>query len=259
MQRTRVPIDVASQQVGFANLWNGQRVLSPFKVAFAVRGMGVVPAKHPLQGTGHHHILVNQRLPLNVRQDLPFNDNHLHFGGGQTSTVLNLPPGKHRLRLLFADAGHVPYFVFSPEIEVDVVARRSELLTTQAPRVSASDFERSCARWYEDQITRPDPMGKVVYFQNLRDGDVVQPRLNVQLGVEGYGVCSADVKVAKTGHFDLEILRNREQVRRLRLVNGQTQADLSLAEGVYELKLQLRNYAGLALGEPDRIKIEVKK
>jgi len=258
LQRTRVPLDMASQQVGFANLWNGQRVFSPFKVAFTVRGMGVVPAKHPLEGTGHHHILVNQRLPLNVRQDLPFNDGHLHFGGGQTSTVLDLPPGKHRLRLLFADAGHVPYFVFSPEIEIEVVARRSTLLATQVPRVSASDFERTCARWYEDQITRPDPMGKVAYFLNLRDGDVVRTRFNVQMGVEGYGVCAADVQVEKTGHFDLEVLRNKEPVRRWRLVHGQTQVDLDLAAGVYELKLQLRNHQGLALGDPDRIKIEVK-
>jgi len=258
-QRTRMPHDISSMQVGFANLWNGHRVYSPFKVAFAVRGMGVVPAKNPLPKTGHHHILVNQRLPVDFQRDLPFSKNHLHFGGGQTSTLLDLPPGKHRLRLLFADADHKPYFVFSPEITVEVVAQRGELLATQVPRVVSDDFKDSCARWYEDQITRPDAVGKSAYFQNLRDGDVLRTRFNVQMGVEGYGVSAADAKVDKTGYFDLEVLSNREVVRRWRLVEGQTQLDLDLGSGVYQMNLRLRAHDGRLLGDPNSIKIEVKR
>ena len=35
--------------------------------------------------------------------------NHLHFGAGQTEAKITLPLGKHTLRLLFADAAHVPH------------------------------------------------------------------------------------------------------------------------------------------------------
>jgi hypothetical protein len=40
---------------------------------------------------------------------LPSDDNHRHFGGGQTETVLDLPPGAHTLQLVLADFGHVPH------------------------------------------------------------------------------------------------------------------------------------------------------
>ena len=66
-KRTAVSRDLSRSQVDFSNLWNGQRVLSPFKVAFAVRGMGVAPAKVPVNNTGQHHLLVNQRLPANIQ------------------------------------------------------------------------------------------------------------------------------------------------------------------------------------------------
>jgi hypothetical protein len=42
-------------------------------------------------------------------QPLPKDDQHLHFGMGQTETVLNLAPGKHRLRLILGDYLHTPH------------------------------------------------------------------------------------------------------------------------------------------------------
>ena len=96
--------------MSFTNLRSGYRVRSPFLVEFGIKGMGVVPAGKALPGTGHHHILVNTRMPPSVSEKLPFNDGHRHFGKGQTFAVLDLPPGKHTLRLLFADHEHRPYF-----------------------------------------------------------------------------------------------------------------------------------------------------
>ncbi|MCB0074524.1 MAG: DUF4399 domain-containing protein, partial [Caldilineaceae bacterium] len=89
--------------VDFSNLGKRQRVRSPFQVDFAIRGMGVVPAGKPLEGAGHHHILIDTALPTDIRAGIPFSDTHKHFGKGQTGTTLDLPPGRHRLRLLFAD------------------------------------------------------------------------------------------------------------------------------------------------------------
>jgi hypothetical protein len=258
-KRTSLSYELSLSEVRFANLWDGQRVLSPFKVAFAVRGMGVTPAKVPVKNTGHHHLLVNQDLPANVREDLPFNDNHRHFGKGQTSTVLDLPPGKHRLRLLFADADHVPFFVYSRQITVEVLARRSDAKAAQLPRVIPDDFVKSCALWYENLVTRPDPQGKPAYFLNLREGDELSSPFRLMMGVEGYGVCSADAKVENTGHFALDLLQNGRPVQKWVLRGGQTEMDATLAPGKYTLNLQLRASDGRPLGIAETVSFTVKK
>jgi hypothetical protein len=33
----------------------------------------------------------------------------LHFGAGQTETILELPPGTHTLQLLLGDGSHIPF------------------------------------------------------------------------------------------------------------------------------------------------------
>ena len=33
----------------------------------------------------------------------------MHFGLGQTETMVELPPGKHTLQLLMGDADHIPH------------------------------------------------------------------------------------------------------------------------------------------------------
>jgi hypothetical protein len=55
-------------------------------------------------------------------EPIPNNKNHLHFGGGQTETVLDLPPGRHTLQLLLGDANHVPFNppVMSKKITITV-------------------------------------------------------------------------------------------------------------------------------------------
>jgi uncharacterized protein DUF4399 len=87
---------------------DGETVKSPLKVWFGLRGMGVAPAGVEKPNTGHHHLIVDADLPP-MDQPIPNNKNYLHFGGGQTETVLDLPPGRHTLQLLLGDAGHVPF------------------------------------------------------------------------------------------------------------------------------------------------------
>ena len=58
--------------------------------------------------TGHHHLLIDVPVPP-LDQPIPNDRNHLHFGLGQTETVIELPPGKHTLQLLMGDADHVPH------------------------------------------------------------------------------------------------------------------------------------------------------
>lgn len=79
-----------------------------FKVWFGTRNFGVAPAGTHVPNTGHHHLLIDTDLPP-MDQPIPNDRHHLHFGAGQTETILELPPGKHTLQLLMGDGNHVPY------------------------------------------------------------------------------------------------------------------------------------------------------
>lgn len=88
---------------------DGETVTSPFKVVMDLQGMAVVPAGDTTPDSGHHHLLIDAGLPADLSQPLPKDDQHLHFGQGQTETELTLPPGQHTLQLLLGDANHVPH------------------------------------------------------------------------------------------------------------------------------------------------------
>lgn len=91
------------------------------RVWFGLRGMGVAPAGVDFPNTGHHHLLIDTDLPP-MDEPIPNDKNHLHFGKGQTETVIELPPGKHTLQLLLGDANHVPHDppVMSKKITITV-------------------------------------------------------------------------------------------------------------------------------------------
>ncbi|WP_334190932.1 DUF4399 domain-containing protein [Noviherbaspirillum sp.] len=130
MERTR-PFPVAEKVAYFVNIKDGDKVRSPFRVAFSVTGMGVAPvAAGKIEGTGHHHILIDMPMPADIKKPIPFdkpeeylNQRYKHFGKGETEAVLDLPPGKHTLRLLFADHNHVPYYIASKEITIEVMPK----------------------------------------------------------------------------------------------------------------------------------------
>ena len=83
-------------------------------VRFGLKGMGVAPAGIQMPNTGHHHLLVD--APAAPVQDQPIgkDEQHLHFGGGQTEATIELKPGTHTLQLVVGDYLHVP---FSPSVE----------------------------------------------------------------------------------------------------------------------------------------------
>lgn len=79
-----------------------------FKVWFGTRNFGVAPAGTFVPNTGHHHLLIDTDLPP-FDQPIPSDKQHLHFGGGQTEAIIELPPGRHTLQLLMGDGNHVPH------------------------------------------------------------------------------------------------------------------------------------------------------
>ena len=98
----------------------GETVSSPVRVQFGLQGMGVAPAGVEQAGTGHHHLLIDTDLPANLSVPIAADNQHRHYGGGQTETVLELSPGKHTLQLLLGDERHIPLDppVMSEKIEI---------------------------------------------------------------------------------------------------------------------------------------------
>lgn len=101
---------------------DGDDVKSPVTVVFGLEGMGVAPAGTDKPDTGHHHLLIDvAELPA-AGKPIPADDNHKHFGGGQTQVTVDLEPGRHTLQLLLGDMNHVPHDppVASDKITIEV-------------------------------------------------------------------------------------------------------------------------------------------
>ena len=100
----------AGAKVYIINLKDGAEVTSPFLVQFGLSGMGVAPAGVEKPNTGHHHLLIDTKLTAEqMKEPIPADDTHKHFGGGQTEAMVTLPKGKHTLQLVLADWSHIPH------------------------------------------------------------------------------------------------------------------------------------------------------
>ncbi len=105
LPRSTAPADA---RVYIISPLDGATVSSPVTVRFGLRGMGIAPAGMQMEGTGHHHLLIDVELPP-LDRPVPADERHLHFGKGQTEAVVQLAPGRHRLQLLLADHLHIPH------------------------------------------------------------------------------------------------------------------------------------------------------
>ena len=88
---------------------DGATETGAFLCRFGLRNMGIAPAGHDFPNTGHHHLLVDTAEPINTNEPIPHDKKHLHFGGGETEMLLDLPPGKHTLQLVLGDGNHVSF------------------------------------------------------------------------------------------------------------------------------------------------------
>ena len=115
-------INAFSEKVYFINLKDGDELKSPFLIQFGLSGKGIAPAGIDVDNTGHHHLLINVD-EVNYSMPIPSSKQHLHFGLGQTETILSLPPGRHKLQLILGDKYHVPHDppLVSEIVEVNVI------------------------------------------------------------------------------------------------------------------------------------------
>ncbi|MEO0672395.1 MAG: DUF4399 domain-containing protein [Pseudomonadota bacterium] len=104
-------------KVYFISPKSGETVTGPVTIKFGLAGMGVAPAGVEKEKTGHHHLLINQKLET-YDDPIPNDETHRHFGGGQTEVTLDLPKGTHQLQLIMGDHNHIPHV---PPVQSDVI------------------------------------------------------------------------------------------------------------------------------------------
>ena len=228
-----VPPPGREPQAYFTNLADGAKVTSPFVVRFGLSMRGIVPAGKTAGRAGHHHLLVNQPLPLDFKKPLPFTDQYIHFGKGQMETVLNLKPGTYTLNLLLADQGHIPYFVFSKPTQVTVTAQRSDVTPAQLqgpPRIA---------------------------FLSPADGASVRGAFRVQFHATGYNIAHVDARVADTHHFRL-VAESKGRREPFDFRSGQTEVWIEPPPGDYQLRLELvNNGSGAVVSEAGPLAVRV--
>jgi len=229
-----VPPTTLQPSAHFTNLKDGEAVDSPFVVKFGLSMRGIVPAGKTAGRAGHHHLLVNQPLPLDFKKPLPFTDQYIHFGKGQMETVLNLKPGTYNLSLLLADQGHIPYFVYSKPLKVTVTAQRANVPN--------------------EQLTGP----KRIELLSPADGATVRGAFRVQFHASGHHISHVGPKLADTGHFRLTVERaGKAEVLDFR--DGQTEVWLEPPAGDYQLKLELlANDKGTVMATAPAVRIKAE-
>jgi hypothetical protein len=221
-------------KVEFVDLKDGAVIGPKTTIHFGLHGMGIAPAGTKKANSGHHHLLIDTDLPP-LDQPIPNDENHLHFGGGQTEVELSLPPGPHTLQLLLGDADHIPHTppVYSDKIHVTVVE--------SAPAVAgAAPVPAPGAR-------HPSPPGASAYIVSPENGAYVPTTFTVRFGLEKMGVAPAGVDKPNSGHHHLLIdaplppldqpIPNDEN--HLHFGGGQTEATVTLPKGRHTLQLLL--------------------
>ena len=112
----------ANPKVYFINLEDGDRLESPFLIQFGLSGMGIAPAGTDRANTGHHHLLINVN-EIDLSKPIPSSSNHIHFGGGQTESLVDLMPGDYSMQLVLGDMTHTPHNppIISQRINITVI------------------------------------------------------------------------------------------------------------------------------------------
>ena len=117
-ERTPAPDNA---ELYFISPADGATLSNPINVRFGLRNMGVAPAGIKYEDSGHHHLLVDTAVPA-LNLSIINDENHRHFGKGQTEVTLDLAPGVHTLQLLLGDFAHIPHdpAVVSGQITITV-------------------------------------------------------------------------------------------------------------------------------------------
>ena len=97
---------------------DGARVTNPVRVVFGLKGL--VWRRPASTATTLAIITCSSMRPCRRISALPIpnDEQHRHFGGGQTEVELTLTPGRHTLQMVLGDHLHIPH---DPPIASSVV------------------------------------------------------------------------------------------------------------------------------------------
>ena len=217
-----VDADIVSPAVGFALPADGATVSTPFEVVMAATGLVVEPSGEINEGAGHFHILVDTDF-IPAGQVIPTDEQHLHYGKGQTEIALELEPGEHILRLQFADGAHIA--------------------------LEGEQYRDTITVVVEDGAVSPS-----VGFEQPADGATVSTTFKVEMAATGLVVEPSGEINEGAGHF--HILVNTDFIpagqvtptdeQHLHYGKGQTAVYLELEPGEHTLHLQFADGAHIA-------------
>ena len=227
-----VEAGTVSPSVGFELPGDGATVSSPFDVVMTAAGLVVEPSGEINEGAGHFHILVDTDF-IAAGQVIPTDEQHLHYGQGQTAISLELEPGEHTLRLQFADGAHIA-------LEGDQY--RDTVVVEAGTGSPAVGFEQPA-----DGATVSSPFEVVMAATGL----VVEPSGEINEGAGHFHIL-VDTDFIPAG----QVIPTDEQ--HLHYGQGQTEISLELEPGEHTLRLQFADGAHIALeGDQYRDQIDV--
>jgi hypothetical protein len=223
-------------KVYFVDLKDGAVIGPKTTVHFGLHGMGVAPAGSDKANSGHHHLLIDADPPA-PDQPIPSDENHLHFGAGQTEAEVTLSPGPHTLQLVLGDKNHMLHDppVMSERIHVTVA--------DTAPAAVAAPTSPAP----ETQGRHPSPKGAKVYIVSPSDKSYLPLSFTVRFGLVGMGVAPAGTEKVNSGHHHLIIDASLPALdqpipsdeNHLHFGAGQTEATITLPKGRHTLQLLL--------------------
>jgi hypothetical protein len=130
-------------------------------------------------------------------------------------TVVDLPPGTYTMRLVLADQGHIPYFVYSKPLGFTVTKENKGV--TAASLLGPPHIE----------------------LLSPVDRASVQVPTRLQFHASGYNMSAASAKLPDTGHFRLTLDRAGQKSEVLEMDGGQTEVWLNPPKGSYSARLEL--------------------
>lgn len=110
--------------VVFSNLSDGDVVASPVNVCLETTNVAIEPSGEIVDGSGHHHILIDIDEDERTIFEAPGNaipvdvePRYVHMGDGSGCKDIELAPGEHTLTAVVANGAHM---TMDPPVNTDV-------------------------------------------------------------------------------------------------------------------------------------------
>lgn len=214
--------------VAFTAPDDGTKVARRFTISMQTSPeLEIEPAGPVREGAGHFHVIIDAAC-VAVGEAVPRDNQHVHFGKGQTEGQLFLEPGKHKLCLQMGDGAHVA-LPFTDEIDVTVDGKRP-YVTLGVPA-----------------------------------GDTVSSPVAVMMEASGVEIEPAGAARKGAGHFHITVDGDcaepgatiAKDETHLHFGDGSRQTTLDLAPGEHELCLQVGDGTHTALALTHRVTVVV--